>query len=160
MINLHRWVRQRTSQSEGGEVPASRSKLRKANSVAFDPDRGALPLTTRKFETCKSDVGFEGMRKDVNAMSAPSTNVTVVRNEKTPFSRCIVVCIVVDVSWLRWCSELCVGNLNLNVDSWRGFSSIRHVDRRLEVGKATHQTSSANMTSASSPPPLHHPGTL
>jgi len=72
--------------------------LRKANSVAFDPDRGALPLTTRKFETCKSDVGFEGMRKDVNAMSAPSTNVTVVRNEKTPFSLCIVVCIVVDVS--------------------------------------------------------------
>jgi hypothetical protein len=81
-----------------GWVPASRSKLRKANSVALEPERGARPLTTRKFEFFRSEVGVEGMRKDVNAIHAPRTKVTVVRNEKTAFSLWTVVCIPVDVS--------------------------------------------------------------
>lgn len=68
------------------EVPASRSKLRKANSVALEPERGARPLTTRKLEIFRSEVGFEGMRKDVSAIHAPRTTVTVVRNEKTSLS--------------------------------------------------------------------------
>ena len=74
-------------------VPASRSKFIKANSVALDDDRGARPLTTRKLETFRSEVGDEGMRKEVNAIHAPRMKVTVVRKENTPLSLWMVVCI-------------------------------------------------------------------
>src|SRR5436305_14746523 len=79
-------------------VPASRSKLSKANSVALEPDRGALPVTTRKFDTFNSEIGSDGIRNEVKPIQTPRTTTTVVRNEKTPFSLCIVVCIFFDRS--------------------------------------------------------------
>jgi hypothetical protein len=94
MISKERGMNGMDGNGYNKAIPASRSKLSKANSVALEPDRGALPVTTRKFDTFSSEMGFDGIRKEVSPIHTPRTTATVVRNENTPFSLCIVVCIL------------------------------------------------------------------
>ena len=85
--------------------PASRSKLTNANSVALELERCSLPFIlltlegslclsyTLQFVTRRFVDGSEGIKYEVRAMHAARTKRTVVRKEKTPFTRCTVVCI-------------------------------------------------------------------
>jgi hypothetical protein len=79
-------------------IPASRSNSTNPNSVALELLRGALPVMTRKFDTRRLVEGLDGIRYEVSAIHPARTNRTVVRNEKTPFNLCTVVCIVL---WRR-----------------------------------------------------------
>jgi hypothetical protein len=84
-------------------MPASRSNLRNAYSIALLLLLGALPIflsLTIDIRTVnyawKSDtrtlvVGSDGIRNEVIAIHPARTKTTVVRNEKTPFNRCNVV---------------------------------------------------------------------